>query len=369
MAVLKMKKLRLIMHRTRRDDILRELIARACVEIIPAEGSIKALGLESIIYPQYSEREELQAKQEKLERAIALLETQAPAVKRIRLRRQALEEHVLLDDTGLGFALKKAGEALELRERLAFVRTEQLRLKKLTEDLKLWLDVDVLLHLTETESCKILLGTLPLAAQVEKLSTELEHIDEKAELFVIKEDKKLKYIGLLCMKARADEMRAMLEVKGFVSAPVPDTQGKALQCTSDAAGRIQELAREEEHTKKLLAEESVHLEALQLAADRVGVKLTLAAAEEKLYGTECAVYAEGWLPEKHEAELAALFERYGCAYDMSEPTDEEKADVPILLEGGDEQKRDMLRPIRLGLRKGRSFEPLKISTKYNKLAQ
>ena len=369
MAVLKMKKLRLIMHRTRRDDILRELITRGCVELIPAEKSIKAAQLESVIYPQHSELSGLQAKHEKLERAIALLENQAPAVKRIRLRRQALEEHVLLDDTGLGFALKKAGEALELRERLAFVRTEQLRLKKLTEDLKLWLDVDVLLHLTETECCRILLGSLPLAAQVEKLREELEHIDEKAELFVIKEDKKLKYMGLLCMKERSEEMRALLEQKGFVPAPVTDTQGNATQCTSDASARMQELAREEEHSKKLLAEESIHLETLQLAADRVSVKLVLAAAEEKLYGTECALYAEGWLPEKQENELAQIFESYGCAYDISEPTEEEKADMPILLEGGDEQKRDMLRAIKLGKRRGRAFEPMKISTKYNKLAQ
>lgn len=369
MAVLKMKKLRLIMHRSKCDDILRELIPRACVEICPAEGSVKALGLEGLMHPQHSEQEELKAKQEKLQRAIELLETQAPAARRIRLKRPALEEHVLLDDTGLNFALKKAGEALELRERLAFVRTEQLRLKKLSEDLKLWLDVDVALHLNETESCSVLLGTLPLSVSAEKLSEELEHIDEKTELFVIKEDKKLKYIGLLCMKERLAEMQTLLEGKGFSPAPRTDTPGNAVQCTSDAAARIQEYAREEEHVKKLLSEESIHLEALQLAADRVSVKLVLAAAEEKFYGTQCALYAEGWLPEKYEAELAAIFESYGCAYDIAEPGEDEKADAPILLEGGDEQKRDMLRAIRLGLRKGRAFEPMKISTKYNKLSQ
>ena len=369
MAVLKMKKLRLIMHRKKSEELLRELISKACVEIIPAEGSVKAAELESLMHPQRSELRELQAKQEKLERAITLLEAQAPAVKRIRLRRAALEEHVLLDDTGLGFALKKAGEALELRERLAFVRTEQQRLKKLTEDLKLWLDVDALLHLGETESCRIILGTLPLSVKADKLQEELEHIDEKAELFVIKEDKKLKYIGLLCMKERADEMRALLGQKGFAPAPATDTQGNAVQCSSDAAQRIQELAREEEHVKKLLAEESIHLENLQLAADRVSVKLVLAAAEEKFYATEWALYAEGWLPEKREAELTEIFERYGCAYDILEPTEEEKSEVPVLLDGGNEQKRDRLSSIKLGLRKGRAFEPMKISTKYNKLIQ
>ncbi|MBQ9733900.1 MAG: hypothetical protein IJV74_06675 [Clostridia bacterium] len=368
MAVAKMKKLRLLVHRSKLDELLRELICLGCVELRATQDSVRAMGLEAELRPYSSELAGFLEKQEKLQRAIALLEGHAPAVRRLHLKRSVPEAHVLLDDTGLNFALKKAGDALALGDKLAFAATEQQRLKKLTEELKPWLELDVPLHLSETESCGIILGRLP-AAGVEKLRAELEHIDEKSELFVIKEDKKLDYIGLLCMKERGEEMRAALGQKGFLPAPGTDTPGNAQQCSSDAAARLQEHAREEEHVKKLLAEESIHLEALKLAYDRVGVKIALAQAEEKLCETQCSLFMEAWLPENREAELAELFDAYGCAYDFAEPTAEEKADVPLMPESGDKAKSAAPSKLKLGFRRGRVFSPLEIRTKYYKLAE
>ena len=363
MAVLKMKKLRLIMLRKKRDELLFELICRGCVELIKPDVS----GLEALEAEQ-SRVPELEQKLEQLSRAIALLERHSPAIKRLNLGRTVPEAHVLLDDTGLSFALKKAGDVLRLNEQMHFARFEQRRLKLLVEELKDWQGIEAPLHLSETESCKVLIGSLPLAVSAEKLSEELEHIDEKSELFIIKEDKKLKYMGLLCMKERSEEMAAVLKAKGFVPAPRTDSPGSAMQCSSDSLSRIQEHSREEEHVKKLLSEETIHLEALYLAYDRVNVKLALARAEEKMYGTEQALLVAGWLPEKHEAQLCELFDAYGCAYDIAEPTAEEKAEVPRLTERADE-KRDSTRAVKAGFRRGRVFEPLVIKTKYYKLAE
>ena len=333
MAVLKMKKLRLLLLRSKREELLKELVCRGCVELSPMDASIKGTELEGLLKPEASALEELKASHEKLLAAIGLLDRQSPAVKRLRLRRQALEEHVLLDDTGLNFALRKAGEVLALNERISFARSEQGRVTELVKQLQPWMDVEVPLNAENLESCAVLMGTVPAGRGIDELSNELEHIDEKSELFLIKEDKKLNYIGLVCMRSRLDEMRACLEKRGFVPAPRTDGPGSAMHCAGEAKARIQELAREEEHCKKLLSEELIHREGLRLAADRVSVKLAMAEAAALFHGTESTVVMEGWFPGEREAELLALFEKLGCAYEISEPQPEEYPDVPVLLKG------------------------------------
>lgn len=358
MADLKMKKLRLLVLRARRDELLHELIRLGCVEFSRIDGKIKGSELEPLLKPEDRSREALEEKLKELEQAITLLEKHSSAAVRRRMKKLEQEDSVLLDDTGLGLALRTSQRLLELEERLGFLETEQKRLQALVEQLQPWLGLDVPLSLGSSENCSLLVGHLPLNIDPEKLEAELTELDERCELFSIKEDKKLRYAALLCMREQAEAMESRLKAKGFVRAPATDGPGTAIQCSSEAKEKLQQYAREEKHARELIAQDVIHWEELRLAAERMNVKTALAGAEECFYGTESCLLMEGWLPEGREAELSAVFERLGCAYDISQPLPEDKAEMPVRIDDG-----------KWHFGKKRPFRPLEIKTKYYRLAE
>ena len=70
---------------------------------------------------------------------------------------------------------------------------------------------------------------------------------------------------------------------------------------------------------------------MKLAADRMAARISIAEAEEKLFGTESVVMLEGWMPAEKETELSHVFEDYTCAYETRDPLPEEYPDVPVKL--------------------------------------
>ena len=70
-----------------------------------------------------------------------------------------------------------------------------------------------------------------------------------------------------------------------------------------------------------------------MASDRLGTRLALAGAGNRLYGTENVLMAEGWFPADKEKQVSSLLNRFDCAYEFSDPTEEEIPDVPVKLKG------------------------------------
>jgi len=54
MAIMKMKKLRLMAVRSKKDELLRELIRQGCVEFSELEGELAQAGLNDIVAPESS---------------------------------------------------------------------------------------------------------------------------------------------------------------------------------------------------------------------------------------------------------------------------------------------------------------------------
>ena len=108
MAILKMKKLRLLAVRDRKEELLRELIRHGCVEFSEMEGELRDTELEGILHRESADLASLRSRQASLVHAIELLDRYAPKKSKLLSAKPELEDHVLLDDTGLNGAVKTA---------------------------------------------------------------------------------------------------------------------------------------------------------------------------------------------------------------------------------------------------------------------
>ena len=331
MAILKMKKLRLLAVRSGKDELLQELIRYGCVEFSELAPEIQGSEIENLVRRESSDIASLKSRHTSLTRAIELLDRYAPVKAKLLSARPELEDRVLLDDTGLSGALKIA-ESIESHDsRIKRISAEESRLRSVIQSLDPWMELDMPLNTEGTERCGVLIGTVPARIELSQVESALEQVDEESELFCVHEEKKEHYVVLVCMREKLPDMQECLRGFGFTASALGSMDGTARECAAQADTSLKELAAEKESCVEYIIGEAVHRDELKLAADRVSVRISLAEAADKLYGTDSVVVMEGWFPEEREPELSEVFERFGCAWEALEPTEEEYPDVPVKL--------------------------------------
>ena len=331
MAILKMKKLRLMAVRSRKDELLRELIRHGCVEFSELEDQIQGSDVESILSRESSDVAALKSQLTSLNHAIALLDTYAPKKGKLLSAKPELEDLAFLDDTGLSGALKFAGAIEGYDARIKRISAEESRQRGIIDSLQPWLGLDLPLNTEGTERCGVLMGTIPVKMELADVQAALSQVDEESELFQVNEDKRDRYVLLVTMKETIPAMQECLRGFGFTASSLGSMKGTARECLSAAEEALKELASEKEACAQSIVAEAVRRDELKLAADRVSTKIALAEADEKLYGTASTVVMEGWIPEEREQELIKVFDDFGCAYETLTPTEEEYPEVPVKL--------------------------------------
>ena len=331
MAILKMKKLRLMAVRSRKDELLRELILHGCVEFSELEDQIQGSDVESILSRESSDVATLKSQLTSLNHAIALLDTYAPKKGKLLSAKPELEDLAFLDDTGLSGALKFAGAIEGYDARIKRISAEESRQRGIIDSLQPWLGLDLPLNTEGTERCGVLMGTIPVKMELADVQAALSQVDEESELFQVNEDKRDRYVLLVAMKETIPAMQECLRGFGFTASSLGSMKGTARECLSAAEEALKELASEKEACAQSIVAEAVRRDELKLAADRVSTKIALAEADEKLYGTASTVVMEGWIPEEREQELIKVFDDFGCAYETLTPTVEEYPEVPVKL--------------------------------------
>ena len=331
MAILKMKKLRLMAVRSRKDALLKELIRYGCVEFSELEEEFDAPELKGSVRRESADIATLKTKQSSLSHAITLLDSYAPKKSKLLSAKPELDDAELLEDTGLDGALKVAETIEDYDARIKRISAEESRQRSIIESLQPWFPLEMPLNTDGTERCGILLGTVPAKVELERVTEAMEQVDEESDVFLINEDKSARYIVAIFMREKLSLMQDCLRGFGFTAASLGGMEGSARECALRANEQLRELAEKKENCRKGIVYEAVHRDELKLAADRVSVKIALAEAEDKLYGTETTIVMEGWIPEESEAELEQVFERFGCAWETVEPTKDEYPEVPVKL--------------------------------------
>ena len=331
MAIMKMKKLRLMAVRSRKDELLRELIRHGCVEFSELESQIQGSDVEGVLSRESSDAATLKSQLTSLNHAIALLDTYAPKKAKLLAAKPELEDLAFLDDTGLSGALKFAGAIEGYDARIKRISAEESRQRSIIDSLQPWLGLDLPLNTEGTERCGVLMGTIPAKQELAAVQAALSEVDEESELFQVNEDKRDRYVLLVAMKETIPAMQECLRGFGYSASALGGMKGTARECLSAANEALKEQASEKEACAQSIVAEAVRRDELKLAADRVSTKIALAEADEKLYGTESTVVMEGWIPEEKEQELIQVFDNFGCAYETLTPTQEEYPEVPVKL--------------------------------------
>ena len=326
-----MKKLRLVAVRSRKDALLKELIRYGCVEFSEIEDKLAEEEMLTLVKREDSDLMELKAQHAQLVRALDLLNRYVPAKSRLLSAPPEVPDTVLLDEKGINVALHLASVLADKDDRIKQIAAEESRQRALIDSLSPWKTLELPLDFDGTARTAVLLGSVSARTPIAAMNEALAAVTEEAEIFGISDDKSSHYIVAVCMKEQISEVSEFLRGSGFTPSAVTGMKGTASSCILDAKEQLKTLSEEKKSCVEAIRSEAIHRDDLKLAADRVSTKIALAQAEEKLFGTEATVFMEGWMPAERELELEKVFEKYDCAWEFLEPTEDEYPSVPVKL--------------------------------------
>ena len=333
MAIVKMKKLRLMAVRNQKEELLKQLMIFGCVELREPENDGLAPELSQYLSRESSGVSERRAEKALLQQAIGVLNTYAPAPAKSPLL--SAKPDVALSEFLNRESLEKyrsvAENLIADEDRIKRIGTEESRVRGLIESLAPWLSFDCPLETEGTRDSIMFLGACPAKASLDDMRARLAEAADEAEIFEVSKDKLQHYLVLLSHRSQQLKALEALRDYSFSLMSFSGLTGTPKECTDGYKAELRALAKEKNQLIEDVKSKAEHRAALELWADRADTDIAFSEAEDKLMGTQSTVILDGWFPAEKEAELEKLLGKFDCAYEVTDPVEDEYPDVPVQL--------------------------------------
>ena len=326
-----MKRLTLAVIRSQKEDILKELILHGCIQFSEIGGEVAESEMAELLRSESSELSSFRSARSSLSNALAILDRYVPVKSSLLSSKPELDAKSFLEETGTWGSVRFA-EAIEANDdRIRRISAEESRQRSVIESLEPWQSMNMPLNSEGSEYAGVLMGSFPLRINLQDVAAAIEEITDEAELYSVSDDKNAHYVFAVVLREKLQAVQDVLRSFGFTPSALGGMEGSARKCKAEAEQELRDLADEKEACRNAIIAEAVRRDDIKLAYDRMSAKISMAEAEEKLFGTKSTVVMEGWLPEAREAEIEKVFERFDCAFETREPTEDEYPTVPVSL--------------------------------------
>ncbi|MDO4749311.1 MAG: V-type ATP synthase subunit I [Eubacteriales bacterium] len=332
MAIVKMKKLRLMAVRSQREELLRELMLLGCVELsepkdLPEEGPEAGLTRGS-----WDELVQGRSQQHDMLKALRLLDHYAPEKKKLLQPRPDAAVETVLDESTLEDNIRLAEEVIRLEDQIRRLTAEESRERVLIESLTPWKELPLSINCTGTETCAAILGTVHGTVDLSELRTLLnDAVDGLAELYVVSSDQIQHCLVLICMRSVQEAALTALRTQGFSMAALGEGEGNPKKNIKEAEQRLAEIGAKKEELAGKISALASRREEFRLRIDTLNNRLARAEAGTQLLFTESAFVCSGWITAPDEPRLAEVLSKYDCAWETEDPDPENPAEVPVKL--------------------------------------
>ena len=325
MAILRMKRIRIIGETKDRAALLSALMKFGCVELseLPPPGEEDG-GIAS----DRASPDRLHKLRESFEEARGLLDRYAKAEKApLFAMPRKVGEAELLNPGFLEGAAQKAGEIVAIGDEAERYENEISRLSIKRMGLIPWREADIPLNTGSGRSFEAVFGVCPSAVSLEAFKQRLSEEAPECSITEVSSDRDQRYLFLIMHRSASSAAGAVFRDYAFSRSDFSDLSGTAAE-NIKAIEKSMKMA--EEARDKSLAEIDRlkdSRETIEQAIDAISVLIDGENMRESLLVTGRAFYGEGWVPEERTPKLLEFLEKNDYAYELEDPSEED--DVPI----------------------------------------
>ena len=327
MAIVKMKKLRVVALARCREELMTGLLHLGCVEIREPDLSDQAWS--DLLRRETSALAETRTEIADGKASLDALKRYAKVKDGLFIQRRPVTEQEFLDPAGRQAARAVNDRIREALREISRLQGEEGRITARRAALVPWSSLDAPLEMEGTEHVLFLPGVCPGATDTGAVRTALA--DAAAELYEISADKQQKYYFLLCHRAEERTVQEALRPFNFSAVGFQGLTGTAAENIAALDRQLAENRRAREAAEAVIAGEGHSRDLLRLYLDQLSAEAAKDASTERLLTDGTVLFFEGWMPAETQSQVEALLGRLDCAWEASDPTEEEIPDVPVRL--------------------------------------
>ena len=329
MAIVKMKKVRVLGIGSEKDALLDKLLAMGCLEV--SESEINASEeTEGLLAPVTETNiESFREKNELLSEALKTVKTYAPSKSALFPELKPMRAKDFFDEDYLEKTVFAARKVSELTEELTETQATISSQKLVAAMLEPWKRLDIPLEMTGTKSTKVTLFTVPSFVNCEELEAAVQNASELTQLEKLGDDREQSYYAAIVHKDDAEKVSDELRRFGCGEPDFSDYTGTVTDNIVGALHTVHELTEKEAEIKKQIAGYARFKSDFETCIDRTAQEISREEAKSRLAEIGMVYSLEGWAPASSEDELKKLFDGMTCAYEFSDPAPED--DVPVKL--------------------------------------
>ncbi len=329
MAIVKMKKLRVMAMAGSRDALLRELLRLGCVEISEPAGRLSDPAWAALLRRDTSTLAETKNEQGEASAALDALKRYGGTKDGLFIQRRPVSEAEFLSSESLEKARSVSREINGHLQELSRLQGEENRLLSRKAGLEPWVSLNLPLELGGTEHTVFRMGVFPGAADVAAIRNELA--EELAELYEASADKQQRYCLLVAHRAEEEKALEILRPHGFSVTAFQGLTGTAAKNVESLDRALAENQTQRQEAEAAIAALAPERDRLRLYADRLSAEAAEDLNTERLLTDGTIVFFEGWAPAENMGEVQALLDKNGCAWEAADPAKEDIPDVPVRL--------------------------------------
>lgn len=331
MSIVKMKRIRLIALAKDREALLSSLLHVGCVEIREPADSLADEAYAALLHRETSAAAQAKADLTDLQHALDVLAQYAPQKGGLFTPRARMSSGELLDSRAREAALETARTINGHARAIGALNARETRVRADVQALTPWSAYDAPLELKGTGRVDVLLGTTPNTVDFHALAGAVDEAAGAADVRELGADRELKYLEVLVHRDCRTQALEALRTFGFSFAQLKDLSGTVRENIRRLEQEIASIAAERDREISAVSAMGGCRDQLKAGLDRVEQVAATEEAKERLLSGGSIVYLDGWASVPEIPALEQALARFDCAYELTEPAEEEYPEVPVQL--------------------------------------
>ena len=331
MAIVKMKKLRVIAMADQREELLKGLLKLGCVEVSEPDDKLADPAWAALLKRGTSALAETRTELADVNTALAAIKRYGQVKDGLFIQRKVVSEQEFLGSESAERATAASQKVGGLLQELSRLQSEEARLLSRQAALRPWVPMDLPLEQEGTAHTVFRMGVCPGTTDTGAIRTALAAADAAAELYDINADKQQKYYLLILHRAEEEKVQEILRPFNFSATAFQNVTGTAAENVKQLDKQLAENRRRQEEATTAIVQSAEERDALRMYVDRLNSEASKETGAERMLTDGTIVFFEGWVPAENLQQTETLLEKLGCAWDAADPTEDEIPNVPVQL--------------------------------------
>ena len=331
MSIVKMKRIRLITLADERDALMSSLLHVGCVEISEPTDYLANEDYAALLHRDTTDLAQTKGKLVELSSALQTLSRYAPRKEGMFAPRRTVTEKELLDADAMNRAIEKARAINEHAKNLGQIAAQKNRLNAEVMSLRPWESFELSLNEKGTKHVAVLLGSVPNNVDVDAMRGAVADAAEASEIRLLSSDREQHCLEILVHRSEEQTVLETLRAYGFSFSPLRDMTGTVEENLLRLHDEIAKLDRQNEEETAAIVAMSEDAAQLKLCIDGMQQTVATETAKENLLTGGAIIYIDGWVDAPSADKLENALKGFTCAYELTDPTEEEYPKVPVKL--------------------------------------